>query len=34
MIINNKYSSPTIAKGSFIVINFKRIIQEDRREEM
>ena len=23
-IINNMYSSPTIAKGSFIVINFKK----------
>lgn len=23
-IINNMYSSPTIARGSFIVINFKK----------
>lgn len=33
-IINNMYTSPTIGKGSFIVINSKRIIQEDRREDM
>lgn len=33
-ITNNMYLSPTITKDSFIVINFKRIIQEDRREDM
>jgi hypothetical protein len=33
-IINNMYSLPTIAKGSFIVINFKKNYTRGRREDM
>lgn len=36
-IINNMYSSPTNAKGRGVVLlllTLKRIIQEDRREDM
>lgn len=33
-IINNMYSSPTIASVVLLLLTLKRIIQEDRREDM